>query len=138
MSRANGASSTWTPAKAALVCLHWGSKTARQIGEMIGMNRNQVIGKAHRLGLTAKMVVSGEELSKRQRNGLRAAQARKRKPRIKRKLGSYSGADGCQWLEDEPHDRNFCGAPIIPGSSYCEAHHKRCWIRPENYRSEAA
>ena len=33
----------------------------------------------------------------------------------------------CQWIEGEPRERAFCGAPVKPGSSYCEEHHALCW-----------
>lgn len=36
----------------------------------------------------------------------------------------------CQWIEGEPIDRDFCGAPVTHRngvrSSYCEEHHERC------------
>lgn len=41
----------------------------------------------------------------------------------------------CQWLEGEAKHRNFCGAPAKPGSSYCHAHHARCWIKPIDRRT---
>ncbi len=34
---------------------------------------------------------------------------------------------GCQWLEGDPRDRNFCNLPVKEDSSYCEEHHKRCY-----------
>lgn len=33
----------------------------------------------------------------------------------------------CQWIEGEPRGRDFCGAPVLGGSPYCEAHHRRCY-----------
>jgi len=36
----------------------------------------------------------------------------------------------CQFIEGEPRDRNFCGKPVQPGSSYCPEHHARCWHAP--------
>lgn len=33
----------------------------------------------------------------------------------------------CQWIDGDARERAFCGAPVQPGSSYCAAHHARCW-----------
>ncbi len=45
------------------------------------------------------------------------------------------GAEGvafrrCQWIAGEPtRDESCkCGAPAIPGSPYCEAHHRRAYL----------
>lgn len=37
----------------------------------------------------------------------------------------------CQWLDGEARDRNFCGAPVKEGSSYCEHHHAVVFIPPQ-------
>lgn len=31
----------------------------------------------------------------------------------------------CQWLHGDARERNFCGAEVKPGSSYCPRHHGR-------------
>lgn len=36
----------------------------------------------------------------------------------------------CQWIEGEPRDRQFCGAPTQSRSSYCPTHHARCYQAP--------
>lgn len=38
----------------------------------------------------------------------------------------------CQWVEGEPKERDFCGKPVKPGSSYCEHHHARCYYKKGN------
>ena len=106
---------SWTAEMVAVVKRHWGNKSAREIGDMIDRNRNAVIGKAHRLGLTINVISNGR------RNRLDQSAGDKpcfQSPRY----------DQCQWLEDEPRDRDFCLAPSREGSSYCEAHHGRCVI----------
>lgn len=37
---------------------------------------------------------------------------------------------GCRFIEGDPRHDGFCNAPAKPGSSYCEAHHARCYRRP--------
>ncbi len=34
----------------------------------------------------------------------------------------------CQFMDGDPKDNHFYGQPEKPGSSYCERHHKLCWI----------
>lgn len=36
----------------------------------------------------------------------------------------------CQWLEGAPSDRNFCGKPALPRSSWCEEHHQVVFASP--------
>lgn len=122
---------SWTAEKIAVVKRHWGDKSASEIAEMIGsMSRNAVIGKAHRLGLTADIIAKGRQLNTKHRANIRSAA---RREQIKEgssaniKPGFQSPrAPTCQWLEGEPRDRNFCAAAAKRGSSYCEAHYKRC------------
>lgn len=37
----------------------------------------------------------------------------------------------CQWIHGDPRDRDFCGKPTLPGSSYCREHYERCYIHHE-------
>jgi hypothetical protein len=39
----------------------------------------------------------------------------------------------CKWIEDSPATANspLCGRPVVPGSSFCESHHRRCFVKPE-------
>ncbi len=113
--------STWTKARIAVLRERWeAGDTARHIGSLIGMNASQVMGKASRLNLTKRTV------------------GRRRAPVRRLHADGYGRADGCQWLDGEPRQRQFCGAPTMDGSSYCETHHARCWIKHEDYKSEAA
>jgi GcrA cell cycle regulator len=42
---------------------------------------------------------------------------------------------GCQWLFGEGKERNFCGATLKPGSSYCAEHHARCHEKHAGFKS---
>ena len=101
----------WTPQRIAILRREYGNgKTAREIGDMVDRSRNAVIGKAHRLGLrmTEESWRSNMSRAQRKRWGERQPAPR-----------------ACQWLEGEPRERDFCGAPVIASASYCEAHYRR-------------
>jgi len=42
---------------------------------------------------------------------------------------STGNKDGCQWLDGDPIERNFCGKKKVPGYPYCEHHKERCYIK---------
>lgn len=50
---------------------------------------------------------------------------------------NFAGFDGppartCRFIPADPQiDPTACGTPSKPGSSYCEAHHARCYRKPE-------
>ena len=92
------------------------------IGEELGVTRNAIAGKAHRLGL-----------KKRQSPIAQKKTAVKKEPVIEeitdlplrlalRKL-NWSRSK-CVWPTGDPKhtDFSFCGAPILAGKPYCAAH----------------
>lgn len=74
------------------------------IAREMGLNPNQVAGALYRFGLTVPTPAL-------------------RGPRPK--IGAPSG--GCSWPDGTPGrpDFRFCGAPRLPGKSYCARHHAR-------------
>lgn len=150
--------SPWTDRRVALLRRHYGKdKSASEIAEMVGISRSTVIGKARRLGLSVTREVRREHMARAQlrRYGKRQLTPGKValvQPKIRKRrsppgslpnttLGITPGFQvpaplRCQWLHGEPHDRNFCGDPAQPGSSYCPAHHARCRQKPEERRRE--
>lgn len=92
------------------------------IGEKLGVTRNAIAGKAHRLGLR-----------KRQSPIAKKTVAVKEEPVVEeptnlplrlalRKL-NWSRSK-CAWPTGDPKhtDFSFCGAPIVSGKPYCAAH----------------
>jgi hypothetical protein len=41
----------WSEERDVVLKLHWGTECARAIGKLLGVSKNAVIGRAHRLGL---------------------------------------------------------------------------------------
>ncbi len=94
---------SWTPEKIQDLARLWDAGLSiTQIGKNLGMTRNAVVGKAHRLGLT-----------KRPSPILRTAP----------KLHAHAGPS-CKWPIGDPKSAEFgfCGKPALAGRPYCSDH----------------
>ncbi len=112
----------WTPEKVeALIALWNESLPTSEIGRRLGVTKNAVVGKAHRLGL-----------SKRQ------SPIRKRPEDDEVVRLDGLGAGMCSWPIGEPGtpDFHFCGAPIVPSKPYCLEHCQRAYVKAGKDRKE--
>ena len=132
---------SWTDEKVNKLKDLWGKgQTANQIAEIIGgVSRNAVIGKAHRLNLSAKI----KTRSKIYNNNLKALSSTNnslkkgnRKQRFKSLLldKNFEPAKNlqledlnehtCKYMEGHPDekDSSFCGRKAIEKFSYCPLH----------------
>tara|TARA_B100001996_G_C18416726_1_gene499027 strand:+ start:86 stop:583 length:498 start_codon:yes stop_codon:yes gene_type:complete len=131
---------SWTEEKVSKLKELWGKgNTASEIAQIIGgISRNAVIGKAHRLNLSAK--IKTKNSSKNQTNGkLRAGekeiQKRGRKsffksliiekdfePENPKQLEELE--NHCRWPINHPDEPNFyfCGRQPLKDFSYCKLH----------------
>lgn len=96
-----------------------------EIGRRIGMSKNAVVGKAHRLGLIARPSPIK-----------RAAPVQPQPP----KVVTFSRSGGCSWPIGDPRkdDFHFCGEQAMPGKPYCSQHAAIAYIAPKNNKSEDA
>jgi GcrA cell cycle regulator len=105
--------SSWTPELDGALRTLWaaGYSTA-EIGRRLGVTKNSVVGRAHRLDLPARVSPI--------------------KPTATPVAVARPGKRGCQFIAGSPNwlalgDAIYCGAELRHGSQYCEEHHARCW-----------
>ena len=132
---------SWTEEKVSKLKELWGKgNTASQIAEIIGgISRNAVIGKAHRLNLSAKIKTRTATSSKNFDNNLatpNVTSKRGRKSKFKSliiekdfepenpKQLEELDESSCKWPIGHPDEKNFyfCGRSSLKDFSYCKLH----------------
>ena len=133
---------SWTEEKVAKLKELWGKgSTASQIAEIIGgISRNAVIGKAHRLNLSAKIktrtATSNQKFnnSSNEKNVQLTKRGRKSKfksliiendfePENPKQLEELD-ENSCKWPIGHPDEKSFyfCGRSSLKDFSYCKLH----------------
>ncbi len=131
---------SWTEEKVAKLKELWGKgNTASQIAEIIGgISRNAVIGKAHRLNLSAKIKTRSATSNQNFDNSLDKNSNTKRirrskfksliiekdfEPENPKQLEELD-ENSCKWPIGHPDEKNFyfCGRSSMKDFSYCKLH----------------
>ena len=132
---------SWTDEKVAKLKELWGKgNTASQIAEIIGgISRNAVIGKAHRLNLSAKIKTRSASVnhgSKTFQENEKVKPARVRRSKFKSliiekdfepenpKQLEELDDNSCKWPIGHPDESSFyfCGRTSLKDFSYCKLH----------------
>ena len=131
----------WDEKKIEILKNEWGKgKTASQIAEIIGgMSRNAVIGKAHRLNLSAKIKTRSAATNKdfdasANNENIKIKRGRKNKfkslliekdfePENPKQLEELD-ENSCKWPIGHPNESSFyfCGRSSLKDFSYCKLH----------------
>ena len=132
---------SWTDEKVAKLKELWGSgKTASQIAEIIGgVTRNAVIGKSHRMNLSAKIKTRKATSNQNFENSIEEKNIKNRRGR-KSKFKSLIiekdfepenpkqleelDENSCKWPIGHPDEKGFyfCGRTALKDFSYCKLH----------------
>ena len=132
---------SWTDEKVAKLKELWGKgSTASQIAEIIGgISRNAVIGKAHRLNLSAKIKTRAATSNQNFENladekNIKNNKGRKSKfksliiekdfePENPKQLEELD-ENSCKWPIGHPNEKSFyfCGRSSLKDFSYCKLH----------------
>ncbi len=110
---------TWTLERIEALTRLWEEGiTTAEIGRRIGVTKNAVIGKVHRIGLTPRVITQ--------------------KPPPRRNVFDFTGP-ACMWPIGHPgeDDFHFCGEHPMAGKPYCGHHVEVAYIKPKE-KSEAA
>ena len=103
-----------------------------KIGEMLGVSRNSVAGKAHRMGLAKRTSPISSE-KKQSVIGIRDNEITDRIIPLKIKLREvHWSRTKCCWPEGDTkqNDFKFCGQDIFPGRPYCDKHSLLAYTNP--------
>ena len=132
---------SWTDEKVAKLKELWGKgNTASQIAEIIGgISRNAVIGKAHRLNLSAKIKTRTATSNQNFENSLEHKNNKSKKstrikfrsliiekdfePENPKQLEELD-ENSCKWPIGHPDEKSFyfCGRSSLKDFSYCKLH----------------
>ena len=132
---------SWTDEKVSKLKELWGKgNTASQIAEIIvGISRNAVIGKAHRLNLSAKIKTRTATSNSNFENSVHEKNIKLRKGRRNKfksliiekdfepenpKQLEELDENSCKWPIGHPNEKSFyfCGRSSLKDFSYCKLH----------------
>jgi len=123
--------STWTPERIAEVTRLWSEGlTTAEIGKLVGVTKNAVVGKAHRLGLPPRPSpirrkgVSGGGGTTMPRPVAKAP------VKLIRQIALSTSGACCKWPSGHPGEANFrfCGSAALVNKPYCPEHYQMAYL----------
>ena len=144
----------WTDERIAELKGHIADKrSGREIGAIMGVTRNSIIGKAHRLGLHLLAAFKQgtpvrKEVKQYYEPRIKFAEVNKRLPPLQTILEADAAAydndrrtyavlltdlkdEMCHFplWQDDTDAKLYCGAVAVEGCSWCSHHRSRCFIK---------
>ena len=136
---------TWTEEQVARLTELWNDGvSAGLIAKQMGLGKNAVLGKAHRLELTGRdnpIDYSGKAASAKPNlpSSRPAFDDRRPKWMLSHRMVAGARFRVCQWIAGEKRvdfklyaQAPRCPAETRPGSPYCPAHHLRCHVKTQS------
>lgn len=120
-------SGEWSPQRIAVLIALWQQGlTTSGIGIRLGVTKNAVVGKVHRLGLPQRQ------------SPIRQAKPKEPEGEVIKLDALNIGM--CSWPYGHPgtSEFRFCGSPIVPGRSYCADHCEIAYVKPSRESKKAA
>lgn len=118
--------------------------TTGEIGKVLGVSKNAVVGKAHRLGLNSRPspIRRAEDDPAQESLPLEVKEKPKKTPKKaeapKQKLFTVNDltSSSCRWPIGDPKDGDFhfCGKEAIPGKPYCPEHAAVAYVSAKSVR----
>lgn len=142
---------TWTPDRIDELTRLWNTgHSASMIGKKLGVSKNAVVGKAHRLSLPARP----SPIRKDARPAPRRRPAALPTPLVPEgtldavenfeapkptRLAERRSGQSCQWPIGDPNDKSFhfCSADALPGKPYCSKHCASAYIKKDRDRDRS-
>lgn len=146
---------SWTDEKIQELTKLWDQGlSASVIGKKLGVSKNAVVGKAHRLKLPAR-----PSPIKRDGSGAPRRRVLNIRPQVEpapapssyeappekekappRRVRAAEGAQACVWPIGDPGDADFhfCAAEAVPGKPYCAEHCAKAYINKSRSDTRAA
>ena len=138
----------WTDEQVEELKLLWEKGlTTGEIGKALGVSKNAVVGKAHRLGLNGRPspIRRGDEEenvdtapTEEKKKAVKAVPAKKEQEKQAKKLFTVNDltSTSCRWPIGDPKDEDFhfCGKEALPDKPYCAEHAEIAYVSAKALR----
>jgi len=132
----------WTPDRIKTLMALWAEGIPTlEIGRRLGVTKNSVVGKVHRLGLTKRQSpINSSPRTPRISKPTASIRVRPQMVPISADMVKMEEltAGMCNWPEGEPghEDFRFCGQSAIEGKPYCAGHCARAYVKSTRDRGQ--